>query len=193
MTRHIVIVDDDAAIRDSLSVYLAGDGRRVTCFDSGEAFLAAATRDPPDCLFLDLKMPGLSGLDVLRRLPRPPFPVIMISAHGDVSVAVQAIKLGATDFVEKPFAPEALDEAIEEAIAATRGADDRRPAAGGRLDALTQREREIALALNEGLSNKEIARDLDISPRTVEVHRARVFEKLGVRNVAGLVRFLADV
>ena len=139
------------------------------------------------------KCPAFSGRDVSPPRPRPPFPVIMISAHGDVSVAVQAIKLGATDFVEKPFAPEALDEAIEEAIAATRGADDRRPAAGGRLDALTQREREIALALNEGLSNKEIARDLDISPRTVEVHRARVFEKLGVRNVAGLVRFLADV
>lgn len=190
MTRHIVIVDDDAAIRDSLSVYLAGDGRRVTCFDDGEAFLAAAQGDPPDCLFLDLKMPGLSGLDVLRRLSRPSFPIIMISAHGDVSVAVQAIKLGATDFIEKPFAPEGLDETIDEAIAAARG---ERAASGGRLDALTQREREIALALNEGLSNKEIARDLDISPRTVEVHRARVFEKLGVRNVAGLVRLLADV
>jgi two-component system response regulator FixJ len=112
----------------------------------------------------------------------------MISAHGDISVAVQAIKLGAADFVEKPFAPEAIEDAI---LAAQE--QGRRPAAASSdnpLADLTEREREIALALNEGLTNKEIARKFDISPRTVEVHRARIFEKLGVRNVAGLVRLL---
>jgi FixJ family two-component response regulator len=134
-------------------------------------------------------MPGLSGLEVLRRLARPKFPVIMISAHGDISVAVQAIKLGAADFVEKPFAP----EAIEETIATLSEAVPARSSEGNPLTTLTEREREIALALNEGQTNKEIARGFDISPRTVEVHRARIFEKLGVRNVAGLVRLLTGI
>ena len=188
---HIVVVDDDEAIRDSLSVFLSGEGRRITCYSDGEAFLAVADDDPPGLLFLDLKMPGLSGLEVLRRLGRPAFPVVMISAHGDVSVAVQAIKLGAADFVEKPFAP----EAIEEAISAAQAQGDRpaRQSVENPLEGLTDREREIALALNEGFTNKEIARKFDISPRTVEVHRARVFEKIGVRNVAGLVRLLSAV
>lgn len=187
---HIVVVDDDAAIRDSLNICLSGDGRRVSCFPDGEAFLSAIEADPPGLLFLDVKMPRLSGLEVLRRLSRPSFPVVMISAHGDISIAVQAIKLGAADFIEKPFAP----ETVEEAIASARNwSNPVAPAAlqGNPLGALTDREREIALALNEGLTNKEIARRFEISPRTVEVHRARVFEKIGVRNVAGLVRLLS--
>jgi FixJ family two-component response regulator len=186
---HIVVVDDDDAIRDSLSVFLSSKGRRISCFADGESFLAQAEKDPPGLLFLDLKMPGLSGLEVLRRLDRPRFPVIMISAHGDISVAVQAIKLGAADFVEKPFAP----EAIEEAIVSLSHTSPVRTIDGDPLESLTDRERQIALALNEGRTNKEIARDFDISPRTVEVHRARIFEKLGVRNVAGLVRLLTAV
>ncbi|MGE0407643.1 MAG: response regulator transcription factor [Amphiplicatus sp.] len=187
---HIVIVDDDEAIRDSLSAFLSAGGRRITSFADGEQFLDAQ-QDPPDLLFLDLKMPGLSGLEILRRLNRPAYPVIMISAHADISVAVQAIKLGATDFVEKPFAPEEVEATIEQA---RRSGDSPSPTPpGDPLGALTEREREIALALNEGLTNKEIARNLDISPRTVEVHRARVFEKVGVRNVAGLVRLLAGL
>lgn len=187
---HIAIVDDDDAIRDSLEVFLGAAGRRISCFSSGDAFLSAEA-DPPDLLFLDLKMPGLSGLEVLRRLGRPAFPVVMISAHGDISAAVQAIKLGARDFVEKPFAPEAIEETI--AALQAEGGEQSRTHGDDPLSALTDREREIALALNEGLANKEIARQLDISPRTVEVHRARVFEKVGVRNVAGLVRLLAGL
>lgn len=187
---HIAVVDDDEAVRDSLKVFLEGDGRRITCYDRGEAFLSAVSGERPDFLFLDLKMPGLSGLDVLRRLGRPaPFPVVMISAHGEISVAVQAIKLGAVDFVEKPFSPETIDDVI-----ATARAPLPDPAAACKtlLDALTDRERQIAHALNDGLTNKEIARNFDISPRTVEVHRARVFDKLGVRNIAGLVRLMAE-
>ena len=187
---HIAIVDDDEAIRDSLTAFLSGAGRRISSYSTGEAFLARVKADPPHFLFLDLKMPGLSGLEVLRRLARPAFPVIMISAHGDISVAVQAIKLGATDFVEKPFAPEVVEEALEAARDEARAPHS--PALNGDpLEALTEREREIALALNEGSSNKEIARAFDISPRTVEVHRARIFQKVGVRNIAGLVRLLA--
>lgn len=188
---HVVVVDDDEAIRDSLSVFLSTEGRRISCYPDGEAFLATVGKDPPGLLFLDLKMPGISGLEVMRRLGRPQFPVIMISAHGDISVAVQAIKLGAADFVEKPFAP----EAIEETISALSDASHKSIRAGNAnpLKNLTERERQIALALNDGLTNKEIARDFDISPRTVEVHRARIFEKVGVRNVAGLVRLLTDI
>jgi two-component system response regulator FixJ len=185
---HIAVVDDDDAVRDSLAVFLRQGRRRVSCFANGEAFLAAAPEDPPDLLLLDLKMPGLSGLEVLRRLGRPRFPIIMISAHGDIAAAVQAVKLGAFDFVEKPFAP----ESIEAAIAAARDRAEP-PRAAARLADLTEREREIAAALGEGLTNKEIARRFDISPRTVEVHRARIFEKLGVRNVAGLIRLLGAV
>ena len=187
---YIAVVDDDAPIRDSLEIYLSSEGRRIACFPDGEAFLAAVVSDPPDIVFLDVKMPGLSGLEVLRRLDRPSFPVIMVSAHGDISIAVQAIKLGAADFIEKPFTSQAVDEAVAaagEKNPASAGA----PAQSDPLAALTEREREIALALNEGLTNKEIARKYEISPRTVEVHRARVFEKTGVRNVAGLVRLLA--
>ncbi|HXI86910.1 MAG TPA: response regulator [Parvularculaceae bacterium] len=184
----IAIIDDDAAVRDSLEAYLGGNGRRVECYADGEAFLRAMRAGPPDIAFLDLKLPGLSGLDILRRLGPPSFPVIMISAHGDVATAVQAIKLGAMDFIEKPFAPEAVDEVIE---SARRLSEERGETLEDPLSPLTAREREVALALNEGLSNKEIARALGISPRTVEVHRSRIFEKTRVRNIAGLVRLLS--
>ncbi|MBI1365183.1 MAG: response regulator [Alphaproteobacteria bacterium] len=186
---HIAIIDDDDSVRDGLVTYLRSDGRRIECYANGEAFLEAVKTNPPHIAFLDLKMPGISGLDVLRRLDAPSFPIIMISAHGDVAAAVQAIKLGAADFIEKPFEVEAVDAAIESA----RQPNGEQESAGleAALAVLTDRERQVALALNEGLTNKEIARELDISPRTVEVHRARIFEKTGVRNIAGLVRLLS--
>ncbi len=186
---HIIIVDDDSAVRDSLSACLERDGRRITCFPDGESLLAVVEANPPDILFLDLKMPGISGLDVLRRLAKPTFPVVMISAHADISIAVQAIKLGASNFIEKPFEPEIIEYAIREAQAFEPSLQIL--PATDRLAMLTERERDIALALNDGLTNKEVGYNFDISPRTVEIHRARVFEKLGVRNVAGLVRILS--
>lgn len=183
----IAITDDDDAVRDALAAVLEAPGRSISVYPHGLAFLDAVKSGPPDVAFLDLKLPQLSGLDVLRRLAPVSFPVIMISAHGDIATAVEAIRLGAHDFVEKPFTPAAIEAALARALE-QKG----QPAAGpAELDILTGREREIAEALNRGLSNKEAARELDISPRTVEIHRARVFAKLGVRNVAELVRLMA--
>jgi two-component system response regulator DctR len=182
----IAVVDDDAAVREGAVLVLEGHGREVAAFSGGEAYLAH--EGAFDLTFLDLKMPGLSGFEVLRRLAErggvPP--VVMISAHGDVQAAVQAMRLGAQGFVEKPFTPDDLEEAIR--AAASGGEREDRDAI---LEGLTPREREVAVLLDEGLSNKEVANELDCSPRTVEIHRARVFEKLGVRNVAGLVRLLS--
>ncbi|WP_022697376.1 response regulator transcription factor [Euryhalocaulis caribicus] len=183
----IAIVDDDDAVRESLAAALEGPGREIALYPHGLAFLQSLDDGAPDLAFLDLKMPQLSGLDVLRRLKPQGFPVIMISAHGDISAAVQAVKLGAFDFIEKPFTPAMLDAAVAGALykAGENGS-------GVALEALTEREREVARALNEGLTNKEIARELEVSPRTIEIHRSRVFSKLGVRNVAGLVKLLSD-
>ncbi len=181
----IAVVDDDPAVRESLAAFLDAPDRDVVSFETGDAFLTAFEETKPQLVFLDLKMPGRSGLDVLKALSPPSIPIIMVTAHGDVPAAVQAIKLGAADFMEKPFAPEAVDEAVASAMRA-----DEKPNAAA-LEPLTPREREIAEALATGLSNKEVALDLDISHRTVEAHRARIFEKLNVRNVAGLVRLMA--
>lgn len=180
----IAVVDDDPAVRESLAAFLEAPDRDVVSFETGDAFLAAFEETTPQLVFLDLKMPGRSGLDVLKALSPPSIPIIMVTAHGDVPAAVQAIKLGAADFMEKPFAPEAVDEAVVSAMRA-----EEQPSAAA-LEPLTPREREIAEALATGLSNKEVALNLDISHRTVEAHRARIFEKLNVRNVAGLVRLM---
>lgn len=183
----IAVVDDDDAVREGAALVLEQDDREVVAFSGGEAFLDHGAAF--DLTFLDLKMPGLSGLEVLRRLGERGTvpPVVMISAHGDVQAAVQAMRLGARGFVEKPFTPEDLEEAVDDVKA--NGAVG--PGREALLSALTAREREVALLLDEGLSNKDVAARLSCSPRTVEIHRARVFEKLGVRNVAGLVRLLS--
>lgn len=189
--RRIAVVDDDDAVREGAAIVLETDGRVIDAFPRGEDFLRAAEGEGWDVVFLDLKMPGLTGFDVLRRLSESqgslPFPVVMISAHGDVQAAVQAMRLGASGFVEKPFTPEALEEAIEDV---TQTDDGERPARETLLSKLTPRERDVAALLDEGLTNKEVAAKLGCSPRTIEIHRARVFEKLDVRNVAGLVRAL---
>jgi len=183
----IAVVDDDDAVREGAALVLEADGRHVQGFADGAAFLG--DEGPWDFAFVDLKMPGLSGFDVLRALSdrNTQFPVVMISAHGDVQAAVQAMRLGASGFVEKPFTPETLEQAIAEALAGASPGDGR----AALLERLTPRERDVAVLLDEGLSNKEVAAQLGCSPRTIEIHRARVFEKLDVRNVAGLVRALA--
>lgn len=186
----IAIVDDDDAVRQGAGLVLETDGREVETYSRGDAFLEAPRNW--SIVFLDLKMPGLSGFDVLRALGDGgplPFPVVMISAHGDVAAAVQAMRLGAQGFIEKPFTPEMLEEAIEDALRpdTAEGAETRETL----LARLTPRETDVAELLDRGLTNKEVAQSLDCSPRTVEIHRARIFEKLGVRNVAGLVRALA--
>lgn len=182
----IAVVDDDAAVREGAAIVLERPGREIAPFADGQAYLDH--EGSFDLTFLDLKMPSLSGFEVLRRLAErgPVPPIVMISAHGDVQAAVQAMRLGARGFVEKPFTPEDLEGAISD-LAENEVVSDRTAL----LEKLTPREREVAVLLDEGLSNKDVARQLDCSPRTIEIHRARIFSKLEVRNVAGLVRRLS--
>ncbi len=196
-TGEIHIVDDDPAVRDALSVVLTLEGYHVTCFAEGHAFLAAVRNRAPACIILDVHMPGRSGLDILKELNAKhyPVPVFIISGQGDIPMAVEAIKHGALDFIEKPFDAETVVTRVREAIEAAA----RRQAGGGTSDALLQfpgselltaREREVLSLIAAGASNKEAGRHLGISPRTIEVHRARIMEKLGAKNAADLVRIV---
>lgn len=194
----IYIVDDDPAVRDALSVVFDLEGYRVYAYDTGDAFLEAARRQQPACVILDVHMPGKSGLDILKALNAQhyPAPIFIISGQGDIPMAVSAIKFGAFDFIEKPFDAETVVQRIEEALEAAarrhNGHDDKHGADvdfPGR-DLLTPRELEVLGQITAGASNKEAGRQLGISPRTIEVHRARIMEKLGARNAADLVRIV---
>lgn len=190
----IAIVDDDAAIRDSLQFLLETHGFAVSCFEDGEKFLAL---DAPafDAVLLDVRMPGRDGLSILEatRQRGVDVPIIVMSGHADVAMAVRALKSGAQDFVEKPFEARELLDAIGRILSDRREYLKRRAdeqAALRRLESLTPRELEVAERLAQGLSNKETARELDISPRTVETHRAHILSKLDIRSVSQLVRIL---
>jgi two-component system response regulator DctR len=187
------VVDDDEAVRESLAFLLASVGIEARVHASGEAFLAAGGGDAAGVVLLDLRMTGMSGLEVLAQMApgrgRPP--VIFLTGHGDVPVAVTAIKAGAFDFLEKPFNDAKLIEVVRRALESTRAARDG-PATDeeSRAAALSARERQVMELLLAGKANKAIAAELGIATRTVEVHRARVFEKLGVRSAVELaVRF----
>jgi FixJ family two-component response regulator len=195
----IFVVDDDPAVRETLSMVLSAGGYQVICFADGAALLAIARTRTPSCILLDVHIPGKSGLDILRELHGEdyPAPIFMISGQGDISMAVSAIKSGALDFIEKPFRGSEivarLDEAIEayarrqaESNSASRIATMHFP---GR-EPLTRREREVLEQFTAGASNKEAGRHLGISPRTIEDHRANIMKKLGARNAADLVRIV---
>lgn len=195
--RAIHIVDDDAAVRDALGVVLSLEGYNVSGFADGHSFLAAARTEAPSCIILDVHMPGRSGLDILKELNARnfPAPVFIISGQGDIPMAVEAIKNGAFDFIEKPFDADTVVNRVREAIEAIA----RKQAHPGRGDTLgqfpgnellTSREREVLNLIAGGASNKEAGRSLGISPRTIEVHRARIMEKLGAKNAADLVRIV---
>ena len=193
----VFIVDDDASVRDALSLLLSLRGHATASFASAEDFLAAVQADWRGCIVLDIRMPGLSGLELQRRLREsgPALPVIVITAHGDVAAARQAFLADAVDFIEKPFDAPQLLAAIETALASLRGGGDDAPRAPapGQADAiarLSAREREVMALMVQGLHNRRIAEELGISPRTVEVHKARVMEKLGVSNLVDLVRLV---
>jgi two-component system, LuxR family, response regulator FixJ len=190
---HVYIVDDDEAVRHSLAVLLAGLPFAVSSFASAQEFLAAAASLPAGCLIADMRMPGMTGLELRRRLNEQAldFPTVIITGHGDVPLAVRAMKEGAVDFIEKPYAIEAVLSAIEVALVRLAEANPGGAAtteAATRLALLTPREREVLEGLLAGLPNKSIAYDLAISPRTVEVHRARVMQKLQARSLSEVVR-----
>ncbi len=191
----VFIVDDEASVRDSLSLLLSLQGYRTATFASAEDFLAAFKPGWRGCLIVDIRMPGMSGLELQKCLQESGarLPVVVITAHGDVAAARQAFRARAVDFIEKPFDAGQLLAAVEiahEGLRAEPGGDGAANAdrvAKGRLSA---REREVMLLMVKGLHNRHIAEALGISPRTVEVHKARVMEKLRVRNIVELVRLV---
>jgi two-component system, LuxR family, response regulator FixJ len=190
----VYIVDDDPALRHSLSVLLAAKGCRVQSFASAREFLTAAPALPLGCLIVDIRMPEMDGLELMGRLRARglEFPMVVITGHADVPLAVRAMKAGAVDFIEKPFAAEKLFGGIEAArsrfAVLTSELDPATAGAASRLTLLSPREREVLEGLLDGLPNKSIAYDLAISPRTVEIHRARVMDKMGARSLSELIR-----
>jgi len=191
----VYIVDDDASIRDSLSLLLGLRGYRTASFADAERFLATLSPNAHGCVMADLKMPGLSGIELMQALKRRghPIPVIIITAHGDVAAARAAFKSDAVDFLEKPFDENGPVTAIEAAFARERARLERRVTSERRVTALaqlTEREREVATLLTQGHHNRDIAANLGISPRTVEVHKARILDKTRARGLADLIRML---
>lgn len=185
----IAVVDDDDGARLSAQWLLEGEGHRVLPFADGEGFLASPLLGRVGCVLLDMRMPGLGGLDVLRALAgREDGPsALVMTGHGDVAMAVEAMKLGALDFIEKPYQPAGLLQAIARASAcqARRGA---RRAAAARVEGLSPRQRAVLSGIAAGRPNKIIAYQLGLSVRTVEAYRAQLFERLGVRSTAEAVR-----
>lgn len=190
------VIDDDPPVRDSLRWLLEGEGLEVQTHASAEAFLAGFSSERPACAIVDLRMPGMSGLDLqeelLRRRAR--LPLVFVTAHGDVPLAVRAMRRGAVDFVEKPFSDEHLVQAVRRALDGLSGEPAATDASPGELRAraaaLSTREREVLALVVDGQSSKSIAAALGIAIKTVEAHRARIMDKLGAASLAGLVRIV---
>jgi two-component system response regulator FixJ len=198
---HLVhLVDDDEAIRRSVGFMLKTSGFQVRTYESGVELMKSAGALETGCILLDIRMPGMDGLEVQKALRDRgvALPVIIMTGHGDVSLAVQAMKAGAVDFIEKPFEKAVLLSGIEQArdrLTRSAANQERADEAAVRLQVLTPREREVLDGLAKGLPNKTIAYDLGISPRTVEIHRANLMSKLGVRSLSEALRiaFAAQV
>ena len=193
----VYVVDDDEPLRDSLQFLLESAGYRAETYAAAEDFLAVSQPARGSCIVLDVRMPGMSGIELQHELARrgSTLPIIFLTGHGDVPMAVAAVKRGAFDFVEKPFEDERLLRLVAEALELDTAARERRArrlTATARLDTLTPREREVLDCVVEGRLNKRIAEDLGISIKTVEAHRARLMDKLGVDSTAQLVRLVID-
>ncbi|MCW0047453.1 response regulator [Brevundimonas sp. BT-123] len=195
MSPHSVfIIDDDPAMRDALVLMLRGAGYRARSFVSADDFLDNLPEDRSACVITDVRMPGLQGSELVGRLKSlrgGTWPVIVITGHGEVTLAVQLMKAGVVDFVEKPFDPQRMLDAVSNCLASLTSLEAERIAredAKARLDTLTPRERQVFDALIDGCSNKEIAQRLEISPRTVEIFRAKVMTKMQAANLSTLVR-----
>jgi FixJ family two-component response regulator len=192
----VCVVDDDAAMRDSLRWLLEGVGHKVKLYESGQSFLADRSRDTAGCLLLDIRLRDTNGLDLYRELKRRGFvpPVIFITGHGDIPLAVQAMKDGAIDFVTKPLDDHRLLDAVQRALSiAGQAYEDHalHEQVRQRLASLSAREREVLDRVVAGKMNKVIADELGISSKTVEAHRARVMDKMKARSLAELVRLLS--
>ncbi|HYW64669.1 MAG TPA: response regulator FixJ [Bradyrhizobium sp.] len=186
----VYVIDDDAAMRDSLDFLLGSAGFTVRLFDSASTFLNELPELAFGCVVTDIRMPGVDGIELLRRLNSSArkLPAIVMTGHGDVPLAVEAMKLGALDFLEKPFEDERLIGMIETALSQNESGA-KAEADLARVASLTERERQVMQGLVAGQSNKLIAREYDISPRTVEVYRANVMTKMQAGSLSELVRF----
>jgi two-component system, LuxR family, response regulator FixJ len=196
---HIALIDDDPAVLDSLRMYLERQALKVSCFNAPKDFLAALDRSAQfDCVVSDVRMPGMSGLDLVRHLKARGFiwPIILITGHGDIDMAVAAIKIGAFDFIEKPFDETRLLAGICSAVEQKRqdvGDAVELEKLQTRFNSLSSRQRQVMDLATAGLSSKEIGMQLKISAKTVENHRAWVMERMGARNLAALVRMAMQI
>jgi two-component system response regulator FixJ len=191
--RLVHLVDDDASVRRSVGFMLKTSGYQVQTYESGLDLLKRSMDLNPGCILLDIRMPGMDGLEVQQALQDNgvALPVVIMTGHGDVGLAVKAMKAGAVDFIEKPFEKDALLASLQEAfqrLSRKEATKDRKKDAEVRLHALTPRERDVLDGLAQGLPNKTIAYDLGISPRTVEIHRANLMTKLAVRSLSEALR-----
>src|SRR5262245_47319586 len=193
-----MVVDDDSGVRNAMRALLKSVGLDSALYASAQEFLTAWQPSQPGCLVLDIRMPGMSGLELQEQLNLrgAVIPVIFMTGHGDVPMAVEAMQHGAFDFLQKPFRDQDLLDRIQKAI--TKDADLRATLGEhtrirAHLDTLTAREREVLELMTEGKQNKTIAQDLGVSPRTIEIHRARVMEKMNAQSVAELVRMMLDL
>lgn len=189
----VYIVDDDEAVRESLAALLESFGYRPAAFASARDFLAACPATATGCLLADVRMPDMDGLELQEKVAGewPGLSVVIMTGHGEVPIAVRAMKAGAIDFIEKPFAEEVMIASVERATQhsqASRRQSLEAETVIARLDLLTPRERDVLGGLVAGLSNKTIAYDLGISPRTVEIHRARVMDRMQAKSLSELVR-----
>ena len=189
----IFIVDDDEAIRDSLDMLLKTVDLNTTTFGSGDEFLEAYDPDWEGCILLDIRMPGTSGMEVQKRLAESgcSIPIIFITGHGDIPMAVEAMHIGAFDFIQKPFRDQDLLDRIDQALTTSDEQEQqsaRKKTVQNQFQTLTPREQEVMQFVVHGSANKVIAMDLGVSQRTVEIHRARVMEKMQARSLAELVR-----
>jgi RNA polymerase sigma factor (sigma-70 family) len=192
----VFVVDDDATMRESLKNLIRSVGLRVEVFASAQEFLRSKLTDVPGCLVLDVRLPGLSGLDLQKRMADAgmEIPIIFITGHGDIPMTVRALKAGAVEFLTKPFRDQDLLDAIQQALERDRSAREQRgeiEELRSRFDSLTPREREVMRLVVAGLLNKQIAGELGTSETTIKIHRHQVMEKMGAGSLAELVR-MAD-
>ncbi|CAN7503095.1 response regulator FixJ [Phenylobacterium sp. LjRoot164] len=186
----IDIIDDDEAMRHSVAFLLDVQGFESRQHESANAFLSSAGGRGADCIITDVRMPDMTGLELVRKLKSEGVasPVIVMTGHGDIGLAVEAMKAGVIDFIEKPFANETLISAVQEALRRGHDRHDARPDAERRLETLSPRERDVLAGVVAGKVNKVIAHELEISPRTVEIYRANLMVKTGARNFSELMR-----